>query len=292
MGVSGVLEEPLSAREELMARLDRPDTAEALNRLLDRLDVIALVADSANEFLARSEVIAASVAASLSELRQIPIPAEARGLGAKLPGLAHAGLQVADLANQPGFGPAFGRLISSGLLERLGDEKTIGSLHTLLDHLDLAAFALTSADEFLKRSDTIVDSVAESIHEVTKADFKIDLGGIDMAKIKEAVAALPAMMEVAVEIKRSGLLDHAKSMFETLNQLQASGTLAPDTVAVVGEMGAAATSTHKKQEYAQYSPKGIFGLLGALKDPNVQATLGFAIAFAHNYGQTLRAESK
>lgn len=287
MGMTGLMAERVSAREELMARLERPDTAEALNRLLDRLDVIALVADSAGEFLARSEVIAESVSSSLSELRQIPISAETLGLGAKLPGLAHAGLQVADLTSQPGFGPAFGRLLSSGLIERLGDEKTIASLHTLLDHLDLAAFALTAADEFLERSEVIADSVAESIHEVTQAESKIDFG-----KIKEAVTALPALMEVAIEIKRSGLLDHAKSMFETLNQLQASGTLAPDTVEVVGGMGAAATSTHKKQEYAKYSPKGIFGLLSALKDPNVQATLGFGIAFAHNYGKTLRAEIK
>jgi hypothetical protein len=43
--MTGLMAVPVSAREELMARLERPDTAEALNRLLDRLDVIALVAD-------------------------------------------------------------------------------------------------------------------------------------------------------------------------------------------------------------------------------------------------------
>lgn len=288
MATAGLMAEPMRAREELMARLDRPDTAEALNRLLDRLDVIALIADAAGEFLARSEVIAESVSSSLDELRQMPISSDARGLGAKLPSLAHAGLQMADLAANP----AFARLLSSGLIERLGDEKTIGSLHSMLDHLDLAAFALTAADEFLARSETIVDSVAESVQEVTKGDINFGLSGLNLAKIQESVAALPALMEVAIEIKRSGLLVHAKSMFETLNQLQASGTLAPDTVAVVGGLGSAATSTHRKQEYAQYAPKGILGLLSALKDPNVQATLGFAIAFAHNYGQTLRAETK
>ena len=283
MGTLGVVEGPASARQELLARLERPETTEGLNRLLDRLDVMVLAADAANEFLERSDVIADSVSESLSELRKIPISPDVRQLLGKLPQLTHAGLQAAELVGNP----AFERLLSSGLLERLSDPKTIGSLHTLLDHLDLASFALTSISEFLERSEVIADSVAESIHEVTNAAPRIDLG-----KIKEVAAELPALLDVAVAVKRSGLLDHATRFVETLNRLQASGTFAPDTVAVVGGLSVAATSTHKKQEFAQFAPKGIFGLLGALKDPNVQATLGFAIAFAHNYGQTLRAEKK
>jgi uncharacterized protein YjgD (DUF1641 family) len=283
MAMAGVVEEPLSARHELMARLERPDTLEALNRLLDRLDVMVLAADAANGFLERAEVIADSVSESLSELRKIPLSPDARQLAGKLPQLTHAGLQAVDLVANP----AFERLLSSGLLERLGDPKTIDAMHTLLDQLDLASFALTSVNEFLKRSEVIADSVAESIHEVTRGMPKVDF-----AKIKETAESLPMLLDVALEVKRSGLLDHAKSLVDTLDRLQESGTLAPDTVDIVGGLGAAATSAHKKQDYRQYAPKGVFGLLGALKDPNVQATLGFAIAFAHNYGQTLRREQK
>jgi uncharacterized protein YjgD (DUF1641 family) len=273
----------ISPREELMARLDDPKTAEALNRLLDRLDLMVLAADGADEFLRRGDVIADSVSEGFAELRQVPISSDARSLADKLPDLAHAGLQVADLAGSP----AFARLMSSGLIERLGEAKTIESLHSLLDHLDLASFALKSADEFLERSEVIIESVAESVSEITKTESPINF-----AKIKELMEALPMLFDLALQVKRSGLLEKASGLIESFSQLQNAGIFEPQTVAVVGELGSAATAAHDKKQYATYSPKGIFGLLGALRDPEVQATLGFVIAVAHNYGRTLKSEAK
>jgi len=222
-----------------MARLERPDTVEALNRLLDRLDVMVLAADAANGFLERAEVIADSVSDSLAELRKISISPDARELAGKLPQLTHAGLQAVDLVANP----AFERLLSSGLLERLGDPKTIDSMHTLLDHLDLASFALTSINEFLKRSEVIADSVTDSIHEVTRG-----VPSLDFAKIKETMESLPMLLDVALEVKRSGLLDHAKSLVETLDRLQDSGTLAPDLCEWRGARGDRRAGCYRRRQ--------------------------------------------
>ena len=286
---------PMHGREELLARLDDPKAVEGLNRLLNRLDLIVLAADSVDEFLRRSEDIADSVSGSLAELKQVAVPGDLRRLTQKLPDLARAGLDLADLVASP----AFGRLLSSGLLERLAEPKTMEALNTVLDHLDLVSLGLQSADELLRRSEQITENISDSIAEVVRSKTafdlsKIDLGKIDFSKIDfkkigEVVESLPVLMDLALQISRSGLLDHGKKLVDTMNELQGAGVFEHNTVAVVGEMGSAAVVAHGKKEFAANAPTGIFGLLGALKDPDVQASLGFGIAFAKNYGRKLRA---
>ncbi len=281
MGTSAVAERP--GTQDLVARLEQPETAELLHRLLDRLDIIVFATDAAQELLHRSDEITNSIAENVDELRRVSVPSDARKLAEKLPQLTRTGLQAADLAGSP----AFGRLLSSGLLERLGNPDTIASLHSLLDHLDLASFALASVDGFIRRSDVIVESVAESIADSAKLGATLDL-----SRLKELTAALPALMDIAVQVARSGLLTQAKGVIDTVNELHEAGVLAPESIRVVGDVGAAATATSVKHEYAASVPKGVFGLLGALRDPDVQASLGFAIAFARNYGRKLRADPR
>lgn len=281
MDLYAVAERPNT--QDLVARLEQPETAELLHRLLDRLDTIVFAADAADGLLRRGDELTNSLSENVEELRQVTLPPDALKLAAKLPQLTRTGLQAADLATSP----AFERILSSGLLERLGDPTTISSLHGLLDHLDLASFALASADGFIRRSDTIVGSVAESVADANKLG-----SGLDLNHLKELLSALPRLIDLAVQASRSGLLDQAKGLMETMAELHQTGVLAPENIKMVGDVGAAATATRQKQEYVASAPKGIFGLMGALRDPDVQASLGFAIAFARNYGRTLRANAK
>ncbi len=115
---------------------------------------------------------------------------------------------------------------------------------------------------------------------------------LDLGRVKELITALPALIDIGVQVARSGLLTQVKGVVDTVNELHEAGVLAPESIRVVGDVGAAATATSQKREYAASAPKGIFGLLGALRDPDVQAALGFGIAFARNYGRKLRADSK
>ncbi len=281
MDTFAVAERP--GTQELIERLDRPETAELLHRLLDRLDIIVFAADAADGLLRRGDELTNSMAENVAELRQIGIAPDAKKLVEKLPQLTQTGLQAADLASSP----AFGRVLSSGLLERLGDPETIASLHGLLDHLDLASFALSSADGFLKRSDGIVESVAESVGDAKKLG-----AGLDLNHLKELIAALPALIDTAVQVAKSGVLTEVQGLLDTAAELHKAGVLAPESIRTVGDVGAAVTETRKKGEYAAAAPKGIFGLLGALRDPDVRASLGFGIAFARNYGRKLRGDSK
>ncbi len=57
---------------------------------------------------------------------------------------------------------------AASLLERLEDEKTLEALHRLLDHADVLAFAAQAADGFVRRGDTIADSIGDSLKDVRK----------------------------------------------------------------------------------------------------------------------------
>ncbi len=72
MGTSAVAER--TGTQDLVARLEQPETAELLNRLLDRLDIIVFATDAAQELLHRSDEITNSVAENIEELRKVPIP--------------------------------------------------------------------------------------------------------------------------------------------------------------------------------------------------------------------------
>lgn len=58
-----------SSAEQLHDRLNNPETASALNRLLDRLDTVAFAVESMEGFISRGEVIADSVASSVGEIK-------------------------------------------------------------------------------------------------------------------------------------------------------------------------------------------------------------------------------
>ena len=107
-----------TAQEQLLARLNDEKTADALNRLLDRLEVVAFVAEALDGFLGRANVVADSVAASMADLRKMAGDSGTSGVVDSIPKLAKAGVKLADATDNP----AFNRLMESGLLEKLGDE--------------------------------------------------------------------------------------------------------------------------------------------------------------------------
>jgi hypothetical protein len=85
----------------LAAKLQEPQTAAALDVLLDHADLLAVIVESLDQFLARSEVIGDSLIAGLTELR------ETAGSGG---GLSVDGLDL-KAATEAGR-----RLVGSGML--------------------------------------------------------------------------------------------------------------------------------------------------------------------------------
>jgi hypothetical protein len=69
-----------------------------------------------------------------------------------------------------------------------------------------------------------------------------------------------------------------------LDALLRSGVLAPGTLRIIGELGHALTETAA----APQATSGLFGLLKALGQPDVQRALGFLVTFAALFGRRLR----
>jgi hypothetical protein len=253
--------EPSAAQEQLLARLSEEKTIDSLNRLLDRLDVIAFAADALSGFLSRADVVAESVASSVADLKKMTGDDTTAGeVLSKIPQLAKASVQLADVTANP----AFERLLTSPLLDRLGDPKVLQSLLEVLDRLELAAFVLESVDGFLRRSEGIGQALSEDVHDLKKATQP------DIVKLKEIMRAMPALVTAGQTLVKSGMLE-------------------PKTVEALGKMGRSVADSYDEAATAPRAarPLGIFGLLKAIRDPDVNRALDFALHVSKAYGQTL-----
>ncbi|MBL0938636.1 MAG: DUF1641 domain-containing protein [Gemmatimonadaceae bacterium] len=250
-----------AAHEQLLARLSEEKTIDSLNRLLDRLEVIAFVADALDGFLARANVVAESVAESVSDFKKLTGEETATGdVIGRIPQLARVGVQLADVSATP----AFQRLIDSGLIERLGEEKTIDAVKAVLDRLELAAFTLEAIDGFLRRGDTIATALADDVEELKRASQT------DFVKLKDVLAALPPLVAAGQTLVKSGMLE-------------------PRTVEVLATMGRSAAASYDEAHAAasDEKPMGVLAMLKALRDPDIARVVQFAVRFSKSYGQSL-----
>lgn len=260
MGIA-VPSEPSAAQEQLLARLSEEKTIDALNRLLDRLDVIAFTADALSGFLARADVVAESVASSVADLKKMTGDETTAGeVIGRIPQLAKASVQLADVTASP----AFDRIINSPLLERLGDPKVLQSLLDVLDRLELASFVLESVDGFLKRSEGIGQALSEDVADLKKATQP------DLVKLKEVMRAMPALVTAGQTLVKSGMLE-------------------PKAVEALGKIGRSVADSYDEARAIKREtrPLGVFGLLKAIRDPDVNRALDFALHVSKAYGQNL-----
>ncbi|HRC87432.1 MAG TPA: DUF1641 domain-containing protein [Thermoanaerobaculia bacterium] len=248
----------LTPQERLQERLSEPQTLEALNRLLDRLDVIAFTAEALEGFLRRAEVVADSVAQGLADLRRLAGD-ETGGseMLTRLPRMLSAAGRLAELMERP----EVERLLSSGLLETLAEPRTLEALKALTGKLELVQFGLDAADGFLQRGDQLVDSLAAGARDLSEVTQDLDLG-----ELRKVVDTLPSLVEAGKLLAEAG-------MFE------------PKTVSLLAQLGQSLAEAHREVVRSPRPPIGLFGLLRLIKDPEVQPILHWIIEVARRYSQ-------
>jgi hypothetical protein len=165
------------------------------------------------------------------------------------------------------------------LLERLDDPRTARNLEMILDKADLIAFSLMALDGFLRRSDEIVEAVADGISEFNKA-----IPGVTIGSTADTMQHVKDLFEVSIKLKQV----LASPEFDALMN---SGILSPETVSVVGKAGSALTESYRATTSTTTEPQkiGLFGLLRLLNDPDIQRSLTLLTTFAKTFGNKIDA---
>lgn len=268
-----------SPQEQLQARLSDPRTVEALNRLLDRLDLIAFSAEMMDGFLRRGNEVADSVAEGVADVRKMVGDGPGAELLCKLPALARAGVRVADAADSP----AFDRLLNSGLLEKLADPSTLNSLNILVEKLELAAFLLTAVDGFLKRGNEVADSLAAGV-----ADLRMTAPEMGPDQMREMIGDFLILVETGHKIVKSGLLAKIEELTGAGLLLSQAGMFDPKVVNTLGEVGRMASESYAEAKAAPKQIAGLLDLWRLFRDPEAQPALSLAFEMTRRFGQKIK----
>lgn len=295
---------------DLRKRLQDPDTQDALLRLLDRLDTIERTVD-------RLERLDAQLPMLLSTATDV-VDAEltrAADRGVVLDERTREALALAEKLTEPQTAAALTRLMDR--LDQMEDLAALAdqvpgvvatSVDTLDDALTRAADRGVVLDERAREGLHLLEQLTEPetaralAAVMDRADQLEDLMQL-VDRAPDAIATVVDMLdaEVAKAYARGhspeetlrqtvGTLGRLGELFRTdeFEALLDSGVLDPEALNVVGSLGAALVDTQKEATRGKTPKRGVFGLLGALRDPDVQHAIGFLTQFAKKFGQNLR----
>ena len=269
-----------SSAEQLHDRLNDPKTADALNRLLDRLDVVAFAAESMEGFISRGEVIADSVASTVGDMKGLGNE-KTTELIQKAPQLIETGTKLAEAAGAMDVD----ELARSKVLERLTDPATLETLNQLLDRLPLASFLLESLEGFIGRGETIADNLAGVVGELNLSESKIDT-----SQLSSLLEALPKFKEAGEKLLDSDLMgDGLPKVIDAGVTMVDSGMLDKEVVGILGDLGKKSAQTYQEVASKPVEPVGgLWATRRATKDPDVQKSVGFFFAFAKAFAKHLK----
>jgi hypothetical protein len=152
--------------------------------------------------------------------------------------------------------------------DRLDDPQVAAALNTLLDHADVLAVLVSGLDGFVRRGDTITETVSSAVAEFRGASVGGDaLKGVDLQGLAASLATLSGSVVGATP---------------ALNTLLSSGLTDPQAAQVLASLG---DSLVDGKAGAANPPKGLYGLWKATKDPDVARGLGFLLAVAKSFGR-------
>lgn len=275
--------------EALLDRLNEPRTAEALHKLLDHAELLAFSAGSLDSLVRRSDVIVENVAAGVAELRgSIPAsaPVSSADVGRllqQLPQLIDLTSQLSTLAAKPEF---------QALLELAGDPATLKALAGLMKHAELIAYLVDALDALLQRSDTIVESVREVLHEFGKATPDASNSLITLLDtlhrqrdyVPRLINAVPQFTDIVERIAPFVASEEFRALLD-------SGIFHPDTVTLLGRGGDLFVEAYEEDRRSGRK-LGPVGLVRALNDPEVQRVAALLVDFSRRFGKSLNGPTK
>jgi len=296
---------------DLQKRLQDPETAEALHHLLDRLDTIERAVDTLDQlehtlpgaFAATADVVddeltraaergvvfderageAVKLAEKLTEPETVEVLTQLIDRLDQLEQLAELTDQIPDaaliaadsiddaLARAAERGVVFDERAREGLtlLEKLTEPQTAQALGNLLDQSE-------QLEQLAELAESAPDAIATVVDILDHEYMRAAEAGYDPEQtLRQAIGALGRLGELFRSDEFEALLE--------------SGVLDPQALRVVGGLGSALVESQKEAQRGETPSHGLFGLFGALRDPDVQHALGFLTSVAKKFGRNLRS---
>lgn len=261
----------------LQERLQDPMVAQSLHRLLDKLDSVAFFVESVDGFVRRGDVIADSLASTVAEMRDHSDMSY--DMLKKVPQAMKMGSDLAEAASSM----KVENLTESKILERLTEPGTLAAINQLLDQLPLLAMLGQMLEKFLVRGDVIADNLSDAIKELHLKD-------IGPERMLRTLEALPKLQEIGDQLIQSGLLgEGVQTIVDAGKAAIDAGLLDHDNVATLSQLGRQSADALREAQQQPAAPVvGIFGMMRMMRDPEVQKSLGFMMAFAKSFAKRLK----
>jgi Protein of unknown function (DUF1641) len=164
---------------------------------------------------------------------------------------------------------------ADALFEKLEDPRIAEALVSLLDKSDKLTFFAEVLEGFLQRNEGLLEVVSQRVGQIGR------LGTSALGKSLEKID-LDDLKSVSGQIQ--GMLPLLRDVANQFTVLKRAGFFDPDVVEVVGRTGRALAATVRDPKAQSTDTRGVFSLLGLLKDPDIARTLNFVISFARHFG--------
>ncbi len=295
----------------LEKRLQDPDTRQTLHRLLDKLDTIEAALDRLDRIEGELPPLLQTTAGVVDdELTR------AADRGVVLDERAGEALRLAEKLTEPETVEVLSALIDrldhlddlAGLAEQVPAAATV-TVDTIDEALTRAADRGVVVDERAREGLRLLekltepDTAAALEHLLDRSDQIEELTAL-AEKAPDAIATVVDILDAeyaraaaqGYDPERTlrqafGALSRLGTLFQTdeFEALLNSGVLDPEALEAVGSLGSALVDTQKAAQCGDTPSQGVFGLLGALRDPDVQRAVGFITTFAKKFGRNLRS---
>ena len=154
------------------------------------------------------------------------------------------------------------------LVRRLNDPAVAASLNSLLDNVELLAVLVEGLDGLARKGEVIGDTLGEVLGQLRVAGRESGLDPVTTAH------------------QLSTILPTLAAASPAINRILESPIVAPEPIDILSETAVALVDGLRAAEAGE-TRLGVFGLLKATRDKDVQRGLGFLVEVARVFGRDL-----
>jgi hypothetical protein len=157
------------------------------------------------------------------------------------------------------------------LFEKLQEPGVVRSLVSLLEKSQ-------ALNDFLENGEEMLNSITEGVGQLGRvgvATLSKSLETVDLDELRAAAGNL------------QGMIPAIRGFVSELGSLQKAGLFDPEVIKILGRAGRAMSAAVQDPEAHSNATRGIFSIIGLLKDPQIARTLNFFISFARHFGGDL-----